>query len=147
MLSNLFDLFITLIRHLRHRHQQIPFFEVDQFDALGRAADDPDTGDALTFSLDSAPAGMTIDSVTGLVLWTPANQIGDHFVAVRVNDAQGLLDTQSFLVTAVLPDVNDPPTITSTPIASVNSWDKQAKHEPKNIKFHNILFNNMLQFL
>ena len=33
-------------------------------------ASDPE-GDALTFSLDQAPTGMTIDPNTGLIQWTP----------------------------------------------------------------------------
>jgi hypothetical protein len=34
-------------------------------------ATDKDVGDVLTFSLDEAPEGMTIDPVTGLIEWTP----------------------------------------------------------------------------
>ena len=63
-------------------------------------ATDPDEGDILTFSLDSAPAGMTVDPQTGLVQWTLANaQVGDSSVELRVTDLGGLFDTQSFVVT------------------------------------------------
>jgi hypothetical protein len=62
-------------------------------------ASDPDVGDGLTFSLDSAPAGMTISSGTGLIQWTPTlSQTGANSVQVRVDDAGGLFDTQSFTV-------------------------------------------------
>lgn len=63
-------------------------------------ATDSDAGDVLTFSLDAAPAGMTIDATSGLIQWTPTpEQIGDHNVVVRVRDAGGLFVTQSFTLT------------------------------------------------
>ncbi len=63
-------------------------------------ATDPDVGDTLTFSLPFAPAGMTIDANTGLVQWTPSNDnVGANAVTVRVTDAVGTFDTQSFSVT------------------------------------------------
>lgn len=59
-------------------------------------ATDPDS-DELMFSLDSNPAGMTIDRPSGLIEWTPSSaQIGAHGVIVRVEDTGGLSDTQSF---------------------------------------------------
>ncbi|MCI0438824.1 MAG: carboxypeptidase regulatory-like domain-containing protein [Chloroflexi bacterium] len=62
-------------------------------------ADDPDFGDALTFSLDLAPAGMVIDANSGLIAWTPTDaQLGANDVTVRVTDAAGLFDTQSFTI-------------------------------------------------
>ncbi len=61
-------------------------------------ATDPD-GDALTYSLDAAPAGMTIDAVTGVIQWTPGStQLGSNAVIVRVADPGGLFDTQSYAV-------------------------------------------------
>ena len=63
-------------------------------------ATDPDPGDTLVFSLDDAPAGMTIDPATGLISWTPATgQAGDHAVTVRVTDAGGLSASQTFTIT------------------------------------------------
>jgi parallel beta-helix repeat protein len=74
-------------------------------------------GDVLIFSLTTSPTGMTIDAATGTIYWTPAyNQIGNNPVVVRVTDAGGLYDTAAFAI-AVL-NVNDAPTITSTPITS-----------------------------
>ena len=62
-------------------------------------ASDPDAGDTLTFSLPTAPQGMTIDPATGLIQWTPAsNQGGRQAVTVRVQDQGGLFATQSFTV-------------------------------------------------
>ena len=60
-------------------------------------ATDPD-GDTLTYSLTTNPTGMTIDSATGLINWTPTSaQIGDHNVTVEVSDGKKST-TQSFTV-------------------------------------------------
>jgi len=62
-------------------------------------ATDPDAGDVLTFSLDVSPTGMSIDSGSGLIAWTPgAQQVGSNDVTVRVTDDRGLFDTQSFSI-------------------------------------------------
>jgi RHS repeat-associated protein len=63
-------------------------------------ATDPDVGNALIYSLTTAPAGMAINPTTGLITWTPTPaQLGSHSVTVRVADAAGLFATQSFTVT------------------------------------------------
>ncbi len=70
-------------------------------------ASDADGG-VLSYSLDSKPSGMVIDSATGLVSWTPGSaQVGTQAVAARVTDPTGLYATQSFSITVA--DVNDPP--------------------------------------
>jgi hypothetical protein len=80
-------------------------------------ATDPDVGDKLTFSLDEAPDGMSIDPVTGGIEWTPTNDnVGENSVTVRVNDRDGLSDTLTFEVTVA--NVNDPPEITSAPVTN-----------------------------
>jgi hypothetical protein len=74
-------------------------------------ASDPD-GDALTFSLTTAPAGMTIGA-TGLIAWKPAStQTGSSPVTVRVADAAGASATQAFTIVVA---ANTPPAIGSTP--------------------------------
>jgi hypothetical protein len=46
-------------------------------------------GDTLTFSLSAAPAGMTINSSSGLIAWTPtAEQVGTHSVTAEATDGQ-----------------------------------------------------------
>ncbi len=57
---------------------------------------DPD-GDRLTFKLESAPAGMTIDAEKGQVRWelTPSS-FGTHKVRVAVEDGQGGRAYQEF---------------------------------------------------
>ena len=59
-------------------------------------ATDPD-GDTLTYSLTTKPSGMTINSSTGLISWTPTSN-GIFNVTVKVSDGK-LSDTQSFTIT------------------------------------------------
>lgn len=63
---------------------------------------------AMIFSLDTAPAGMTIGSAGGLISWTPVTaQVGTSRVVVRVTDAKNLASGQSFNVTVAA--MNHPP--------------------------------------
>jgi hypothetical protein len=72
----------------------------------GVAISDPDRGDSHTFELLVAPAGMTIDPLTGLVRWTPLSaQLGAHAVTVRVLDRGGLFDHQTYSITVSAPVV------------------------------------------
>ena len=49
-------------------------------------ATDPN-GDTLTYSLTTTPIGMTINSTTGVISWTPTeSQIGENEVSVEVSD-------------------------------------------------------------
>jgi len=58
-------------------------------------------GDTQTFSLTTAPAGMTIGAASGLIRWTPSvAQVGANPVTVRVTDQGGLFAAASFTVTA-----------------------------------------------
>lgn len=77
--------------------------------------EDPNAGDVHTYYLDAAPAGMTIDPSSGVILWQPTlEQEGDHSVAIRVRDSGGLEAMQSY----TLSYVNDPtaPIIISEPV-------------------------------
>ncbi len=74
-------------------------------------ATDQNTGDILTYSLTTAPTGMTINASSGRIQWTPAaGQLGPQNVVVRVADSGGLAATQSFIVTIVAID-STPPTV------------------------------------
>jgi RHS repeat-associated protein len=100
-------------------------------------ASDPDPSDILTFSLPSAPEGMTIDSLSGVLQWTPtAGQGGTHAVVVKVHDVGGLFALQGYDVTVgapvTVPDVVGQPqaaaeaaiaaaTLTVGPITTRNS--------------------------
>ena len=71
-------------------------------------------GDTLSYSLDAAPAGMTIDASTGVLAWTPDAAAADSVaVTARVSDGHGGSATQSFTLAVV--HANRAPTITSTP--------------------------------
>ena len=85
-------------------------------------------GDTLTWSLETAPDGMTIDVVRGFIRWQPAiGQIGSHEVAIHVSDGQNTAwQFYTVVVSSAddLVDINDPskgtkgnraPLITSTP--------------------------------
>lgn len=79
-------------------------------------ATDPDPGDVLAFSLDTAPAGMAVDATTGVLSWTPAvSALGSHPVSARVTDSGGLFDVQSFTVEVITPAAqvtrNTPPSL------------------------------------
>lgn len=63
-------------------------------------ASDPDAGDSLTYSLITAPLGMTINSNSGLIEWTPGSgQVGSNNAEVKVADIGLLFDTQAFTIT------------------------------------------------
>jgi len=57
-------------------------------------------GDALTYTLDVAPAGMSLNASNGLIAWTPSSvQVGLQAVTARATDSGGLFATQSFTIT------------------------------------------------
>jgi len=61
-------------------------------------ATDPNE-DTLTYSLTVSPTGMTINSITGAITWTPTeSQIGENEVVVEVSDGSKST-TQSFTIT------------------------------------------------
>jgi predicted transcriptional regulator len=73
-------------------------------------ADPYPTEEAHTFFLLEAPAGMTIDPMTGLVEWTPsASDAGVHLVRLKVADSRGGAAEQAFAV-EVLVGPAPPPT-------------------------------------
>jgi hypothetical protein len=75
-------------------------------------ASDPDAGDVLAYSLTAYPVGMTINSMTGLIAWTPTNAaVGRHAVTVRVRDITGLYCEETFAITVA--NVNDAPEIST----------------------------------
>jgi len=74
----------------------------DQLYTYDVEATDPDTEDMLTYSLVVSPEGMSIDSDTGLINWTPnASQVGGNLVTVRVQDTGDLFDTQYFTIEVI----------------------------------------------
>jgi YD repeat-containing protein len=56
-------------------------------------------GDNRRYTLVKAPDGMTIDPLTGVILWTPSpSQLGSNPVVVQVTDGNGGVDTKGFVV-------------------------------------------------
>ena len=79
-------------------------------------ATDVDAGQTLSYSLVTAPAGMTINAVSGAISWTPTNaQVGSNSVTVRVTDSgtPALTGDQAFAITVA--NTNDAPTLNFIP--------------------------------
>lgn len=80
-------------------------------------ANDANPQDTLTFSLDAAPAGTTLNP-SPLIDWTPtAAQLGPHTFAARVVDSNAHAATMNFTVTAVA--ANRAPVLAGQPDAIV----------------------------
>lgn len=83
------------------------------------AVTDPD-GNPISFSLVSAPTGMTVDQ-SGLVAWTPtAAQTGPSAVSISVSDGFGGTDTQTWTLSVSNSTANRLPSITSVPNTITN---------------------------
>ena len=73
-------------------------------------------GDTLIYALLLTPPGMTIDSSTGVISWTPST-VGDYNVTIKVSDGD-LFDTQAFTITVSMTEI-----ITLSPPTSVSASD------------------------
>ncbi len=83
-----------------------------------------------TFTLTTAPAGMTIDAATGLIGWTP-DAIGDFDVTVVASNGVGSDAVQSFVITVS----GIAPTFTTLPVVEgivgeLYSYDADADGVP-----------------
>jgi Bacterial Ig domain/Putative Ig domain/Multicopper oxidase len=80
-------------------------------------ASDVDVGQTLSYSLVTAPAGMTINATSGVISWMPTNtQVGDNNVTVKATDSSGAGNNSanhSFIV--AVSNVNDAPTLNTIP--------------------------------
>ncbi|MDZ4821471.1 MAG: putative Ig domain-containing protein [Planctomycetota bacterium] len=77
--------------------------------------------DTLVYSLENKPVGMTINATTGVVTWTPteAQGPGSFSVTLRVTDAFGLFDEETFNVT--VGEVNIAPVMVPIADQTVNA--------------------------
>ena len=75
------------------------------------------TGQPLVYSLLNAPSGMTIDSTTGAVRWTPYDY-GTFPVSIAVTDSLGQTATQNYNLTISLQAALLPPAIVTQPLTS-----------------------------
>ncbi|TPW09962.1 MAG: RHS repeat-associated core domain-containing protein, partial [Acidimicrobiaceae bacterium] len=88
---------------------------VDQGYAYDVSATDPERLDVLRFSLTTAPSGMVIQPVSGVIQWIP-DVAGTFPVTVRVTDLAGAYDEQAYAI-AVDPDDHAPRiTLTADPV-------------------------------
>ncbi len=89
-----------------------------------------------TFTLESHPAGATIDPVTGEITWIPlSTQVTGNSFTVRVTDALGLWDEKTFPVTASPDGQNFAPRITSEPVTQAAEgvgYEYRVRVEDKN---------------
>ncbi|MBE2260556.1 MAG: cadherin-like domain-containing protein, partial [Rhodobacteraceae bacterium] len=70
---------------------------VDEGSRLGFTVSAADVeNDALSFSLDSAPAGASIDAASGFFAWTPVDGPASTRIVVRATDTAGAFSTASF---------------------------------------------------
>jgi hypothetical protein len=86
-------------------------------------ASDIDTGDVLTFSATGLPSWLSISSVTGVVSGAPTNSdvgVSDSIV-VSVSDGTASVSLTPFTITVV--NVNDAPTITSSPVTTATQGE------------------------
>jgi len=86
---------------------------------------DPDS-DSLIFDMPAGkPEGMAIDSVKGIIAWTPKiNQIGSHDIVLRVSDGQGGIDLQCFQI--IVSNANSIPVIISEPLRTATEGIRYA---------------------
>ena len=83
------------------------------------SAEDAD-GDNLSYSLQIAPVGMSINQQSGLITWQPSND-GLFPVRVAVNDNNNGTDTQTFNINVALP-ANQAPVFTNNPITEATAF-------------------------
>ena len=104
-----------------NHHQPAQTGTVGQLYSYDVDATDPDISDILGYSLQVSGPGMLIDSVSGLISWTPT-EAGDFEITAKVQDQGGLSDTQNYtLKISAAPPVNRAPQITSTPVTTATA--------------------------
>ena len=83
-----------------------------------------------TYSLETAPTGMTISETSGLIEWTPGiNDYGDHSVSVKATNASGN-DIQNFTLSiSAAPDITTT-AITTHELGGTYTYDVDATGHP-----------------
>lgn len=77
----------------------VPQAFVDSLYQYQVTAEDQD-GDAITFLLQQGPTGMSINSASGLLTWTPDDaQTGNQEITIKARDSKSAEDTQNFTIT------------------------------------------------
>lgn len=115
----------------------------DQLYSYQVEASDPNE-DILTYSSIIKPEGMSIDSESGLISWTPANnQVGIHQVIVEISDGK-LSTTQSFEIE--VSNVNNPPQILSYSPDSLNIVVNEGESKKFEVQAYDIDLNTTLNY-
>src|SRR5258708_26658582 len=100
------------------------------------SATDPDIpANILTFALVAGPSGMTLDSATGVLTWTPTEAQGPstNVITVRLTDngIPPLSDTKSF--TVIVNEVNSAPTLTVPPTQTIDELTTLTVTDPNSV--------------
>jgi len=82
----------------------------------GQVTTTPGSNATLAYSLIGAPVGMTINSITGLINWTPAAD-GEQAVTVVVTNGIGLSNSKDF--TIIVSPANQAPVISPIPDVTI----------------------------
>ncbi|HCL90817.1 MAG TPA: hypothetical protein DHW70_05820, partial [Candidatus Atribacteria bacterium] len=115
----------------------------DQLYSYQVEASDPN-GDTLTYSFTAKPEGMSIDSESGLITWTPTNaQVGVNKVEVEISDGKYIV-TQSFEIEVF--NVNNPPQIFSYFPANLNFEINEGNSIKFEIQANDIDLNTTLNY-
>ncbi len=84
--------------------------------------------DALIYSLSLFSTGMSINTQTGIISWTPtAGQTGSQSVNVKVSDDKGGSDSQSFSISVAAADQTTVPNLANQTRATAEAAIQQAK--------------------
>ncbi len=89
-------------------------------------ATDPDLkyGDSLRYVLVNAPAGMVINSTSGLITWVPGyRDLGNHTIVIQVIDSYNLSAVQKFVISVVIG--NHHPILTNEVVYLMNAENEE----------------------
>ncbi len=81
----------------------------------------------LRYSLATAPSGMTIDAVSGLIQWLPSS-LGAENVTVMIDDQRGGFTTHAFTLTVQIAGANHAPELANGPRSTAVLGREFASH-------------------
>lgn len=83
------------------------------------AANDPDAGDTLTFSISNPPAWAVFNTATGMLSGTPGADAVGTYSGIEITVSDGMTGATLGPFSITVSNVNDAPVITNTPAGSV----------------------------
>ncbi|MEA5471931.1 putative Ig domain-containing protein [Spirulina sp. 06S082] len=81
-------------------------------------------GDAITYRLNLAPEGMTIDENTGSIQWTPKT-VGNYNIEILALDASGAGSAQAYTIEVEAETLNHAPEILPPPLSAYTADTKR----------------------